>query len=75
MSEIREYRDLLELVNLFARLKQLSWTINQTQKRYPELESLTNKEVKELIKFYLSFGFDVESVYEDWKKIYDKTKK
>lgn len=42
--------------------------------RFPAMESLTEKEIDELVKVYLALGFDLETITKEWKVIYGKYK-
>lgn len=69
-TDIEIFTKLQRLITLFQRVNQLSWTADQTKKRYPAPEAMTRSEIEQLTKTYLALGFDIESIYEDWKKEY-----
>ena len=69
-SELANYRRLVKLINLFQQINQISWTVDQTRKRYPVLESMTNDEIEQLSKVFLALGFDIETWVKEWKKLY-----
>ena len=68
IKEIETFGRLQRLTSFFQHIGQLSWTANQTKKRYPTPERLTNEEVETLIKIYLTFGYDIEEIYKEWQK-------
>lgn len=74
INEIKKLRDLIKIRDLFKRVSRISYNINQFEKRYPEMDSMTSSEMDELIKFYLALGFDFEDLNKDWKKIYKEYK-
>ena len=74
MNELSTYRYFIQLRKIFKDITQLSWTIGQTEKRYPAPEGLTTKELSELIKFYLALGLDLDNMAKDFKKIYKEYK-
>jgi hypothetical protein len=41
-DEISKFGRLQKLLNLFQRVNQLSWTADQTRKRYPMPEAMTD---------------------------------
>ena len=66
---------LTKLTNLFQRVNQVSYVSDQTRKRFPPIETITEEQMEQLIKLFLSLGFDIEGIYEDWKRIYKEYKK
>ena len=70
-EDILAYSKLQRLIAIFQRLQQVSWTSDQTKKRYPYPEAMTPEEISNLTKFYLALGFDIEDIYKDWKKEYE----
>lgn len=75
MNDIELFSQLQRLITIFMRVNQLSWTSDQTRKRYPAPEAMTKQEMEALLRSYLALGLDIESIYQDWKKEYDKYKK
>lgn len=73
--DITHYRKLLRLTSIFQRVNQISWSADQTKKRYPAPEAMTIEEMTNLIKTYLVLGIDIEDIYKDWKREYDEFKK
>jgi len=74
-SEIDKYACLQRLISLFQRISQISWTFDQTRKRYPTPEMMTEVEVEALTRVFLALGLDVEEIYKEWKKEYAEYKK
>lgn len=70
LADIDSYKRLIKILQMFERVKQLSWNISQTKNRYPSPESMTKDELDNLFKFYLALGFDIEEIYKDWKEFY-----
>ena len=75
LQDIESYKRLIRLLNLFEKVKQVSWNISQTKNRYPAPESMTKVELDTLFRFYLALGFDLEQVYKEWKEFYDEYSK
>lgn len=71
-SDKTEFQKLTSLINLFQRIKQLSFVADRTGKRYPPMEMLTDTEVIQLKRDYLALGLDIEDVYMEWKKLYEQ---
>jgi len=69
-TDIEAFARLQRLITLFQRINQLSWNADQAKKRYPAPEAMTKEEMIQLTKMYLALGFDIEELYEDWKKEY-----
>jgi len=77
MSEVKDielFNELNRLKAVFQAIGEISYTANQTKKRYPAPEMMNTREMQSLVKFYLALGFDIEEAYKKWKKIYDKYK-
>jgi hypothetical protein len=74
MNDIEDFKRLQKLISLFQRVNQLSWTADQTRKRYPAPEAMTLQEIKSLIRLYLALGMDIEDIYKEWKEEYKKYK-
>lgn len=74
LNELKDFRWLVQLNTLFQGVKQLSWTFDQTSKRYPTPEALTALELRQLVKTYLALGFDIEELHKKWKKLYTEYK-
>ncbi len=74
-DQIGSFARLQKLISLFQRVNQLSWTSDQTRKRYPNPELMTEQEVDSLTKLYLALGYDIEEMAKEWKEIYDDYKK
>lgn len=72
LADLESYQKLMKLLNLFQRVKQVSWTIDQTTKRYPAPEAMTSEELETLYRAYLAIGFDLEQITEEWKEFYEK---
>lgn len=62
----------MKLLNLFQKVKQISWTIDQTTKRYPAPEAMHKDELEALYRAYLAIGLDLEDVYMEFKDFYEK---
>jgi len=75
VQDIQKFTKLQRLISLFQRINQLSWTSDQTRKRYPAPEAMTNEEVEALTRSYLALGMDIEMIYKEWKNEYDTYKK
>lgn len=73
-QDIKQLQRLIKLKNLFAQIKQLSWNVSTTEKRYPAPEAMTFTELEELTKLFLALGFDLESAAKEWKKFYKEYK-
>lgn len=74
MNQIEMFARLQKLISLFQRVNQLSWSADQTRKRYPNPELMTEEEVESLSRLYLALGFTIEEMAEDWKEIYNEYK-
>ena len=74
-SEIDKYACLQRLISLFHRVSQISWTSDQTRKRYPAPEVMTDTEIESITRVFLALGLDLEDVYREWKKEYAEYKK
>lgn len=70
VTDINKFSRLQRLISIFQRVNQLSWTSDQTRKRYPAPEAMTDEEIEALTRSYLALGMDIESVYKDWLKEY-----
>ena len=68
-KDIKLYTKLQKLTSLFQRISQLSWTSDQTKKRYPFPEAMTSEEMKALITAYSIIGTVIDDIYEEWKGI------
>lgn len=75
IKQINAFARLQKLIALFQRVNQLSWTSDQTRKRYPNPELMTDKEIEALTRLYLALGFDIEAMHKEWKEVYDEYKK
>ena len=78
MKEINYYSFLMRLRLLFKLIKQISWSIDQTEKRYALPEAMTPEELEKLTELYLDMGREIEDINEKVKKIkkeYLKTEK
>ena len=69
-QDILIFRNFLRLKDIFSQIKQISYNVSTTEKRYPAPEAMTKQELQELTKTYLALGFDIEEIYKEWKKIY-----
>jgi DNA-binding transcriptional regulator YhcF (GntR family) len=74
-NEVQSFTNLQKLITLFQRVNQLSWTADQTRKRYPSPSEMTEEEIDGLARVFLALGYDIEEIYKEWKKIYDEYKK
>lgn len=74
LKDIELFTQLQKLMSLFQRVNQLSWISDQTRKRYPAPEMMTPEEMEALTKTYISLGFDIESIYNEWLIEYKKYK-
>lgn len=70
LADMQSFKRLLKLLNLFQKVKQVSWSIDQTTKRYPAPEAMTSDELEALFRAYLALGFDLEEVTKEWKEFY-----
>lgn len=68
MNEIDKFAQLQRLFLIFQRVSQISWTFNQTKRRYPFFDSITAGEIDSLTKFLMDLGFELEEAYKDWKE-------
>lgn len=68
-KDISNYRRLLQLKDIFARVKQISWNASSTEKRYPGPEAMTPSEMEELTRTYLALGYDIEELAKEWKEL------
>lgn len=78
MNEIKEidsFARLQKLISLFQRVNQLSWTSDQTRKRYPAPEAMTQEEIEALTRLYLALGLDLEDMTKEWAEMYKEYKK
>lgn len=69
-KDIIAFTKLNRLISIFQRVSQISWTSDQTRKRYPAPEMMTSEEIEALTRSYLALGFDIEQVYKEWLKEY-----
>ena len=69
-QDIKQLQKLIKLKNLFAKIKQLSWNVSTTEKRYPSPEAMTYEELEELTRLFLALGMDLEDAAKEWKKLY-----
>lgn len=67
-SDIELYTRLQRLTSLSQRINQISWTFDQTKKRYPAPNLMTTQEMEALVRSYLALGFDIEQIYKEWKE-------
>ena len=74
MNKIDKFNRLQRLVNIFQRINQISWSADQSRKRYPTPEQMTDEEINSLTKLFLALGLDVEDIYLEWKKLYKEYK-
>jgi hypothetical protein len=74
IKQVESFARLQKLISLFQRVNQLSWTSDQTRKRYPNPELMTDEEVEALTRLYLALGFDLETMAKEWKEMYDNYK-
>jgi len=65
-KDIKIFKHLQKLINIFQLVNQLSWTVDQTRKRYPLPEAMTTDELELLSKLYMSYGSDLERIYSEW---------
>lgn len=75
MDKIDKFARLQRLINLFQRVNQISWSSDQSRKRYPTPEMMTDEEVDSLTRLFLALGLDIKEIYEDWKKEFEEYKK
>jgi len=75
VKKIERFGRLQRLITIFQRVNQLSWTSDQSRKRYPTPEMMSEEEIDALTRLLLSLGFDLEDVYKRWKKEYLEYKK
>ena len=73
-SSIVVYRKLTQLRNLLKDIQQLSWNITQFDKKFP-LASASEETYPELVKSYVAFGQEVDSIAHYFREetIDDKT--
>lgn len=74
-SEIDKYKLVIQLINLFQRVNQLSWSADQTKKRYSFPEAMTEQELEQLTKVYITLGEEIQKIGKEWKKIYKEYEK
>jgi len=67
-KDIQTFKHLQKLLNIFQMVNQLSWTVDQTRKRYPLPEAMTTNELEMMIKLYMSYGNDLELIYNEFLK-------
>ncbi len=68
-KEIEYYSLLIRLRLIFKLVQQLSWIVDQTEKRYTTPESMTNEEIKELTKLYMALETELREVYDKFQTI------
>ena len=68
-SEISQYALLMKLTGLFQRINQASWTANDAKKRYPAPEAMTNQEVEQLTKFYITWLEEIKEITKEVNKV------
>jgi len=61
MSDIEKYSQLVKLRDLLKDIQQLSWNINNVEKKYP-LDSSFGEDYKDLLKVYVQFGQEIDSI-------------
>jgi len=74
MNKIDNFGRLLVLIKLFQKVSQISWSSDQTRKRYPAPEAMTEAEIEQITRVYFALGIDIEDVYREWSKIYKEYK-
>jgi len=60
-SSISVYRKLVKLRDLLKNIQQLSWNINQFEKKYP-LEKATEKDYPEILNSYVDFLIALDGI-------------
>lgn len=73
-NDIKLYSRLQKLISLFQRIGQLSWASDQTKKRYPAPEAMTQDEIKALTIAYLGLGSEIEDIYKEWLRCKNDSK-
>jgi hypothetical protein len=74
INEIESFAKLQRLINIFQRVSQISWSSDQTRKRYPAPEVMSPSEIESLTRLYLALGLDIEEIYKEWLKEYKEYK-
>jgi len=75
MNDLEAYERYRQLQTLIDHIKRVSFYANETQKRYPYAEAMTQEELEQLTRIYLAMFLDVEDIYKEFKKIYAEYKK
>lgn len=60
-NEINDFQKVLKIKSVFRRLTQISWNLNQLEKRY-NLEGLPDKDVSALFKAYQGYIKEVKEI-------------
>ena len=61
LSTIEKYSQLVKLRDLLKDVQQLSWNINNVEKKYP-LDSLLESDYESLLKVYIEFEGEIEGI-------------
>ena len=61
MSDIERYAQLVKLRDLLKDVQQLSWNINNIEKKFP-LESAGYEEYNDLLNVYTKLGEEIEGI-------------
>lgn len=60
-NEVSLFNKVLEMRGLLRKISQISWNLNQLEKRYP-LDALTDGELKSLYEAYSDYIAEVKSI-------------
>jgi len=71
-EEIKLYKQFDNIRNVMGMIKNLSFRINSTEKRYMAPEALRPDEMKQLIIVYRTFGDEILKLAEEWQKMVEK---
>lgn len=63
-DKVENFKQLLRLRTLFKAVSQLSWNINQLERRYP-VDALTDDEVNSLKDAYAGYTDELKAIVDD----------
>ena len=61
LPDIEKYTQLVRLRDLLKDVQQLSWNINNIEKRFP-LEGVATKDYKDLLNVYIKLGGEIAGI-------------
>lgn len=61
MSDIEKYHQLVKLRDLLKDVQQISWNINNVEKKFP-LDSALFEDYEDLLNVYIQFGEEIDGL-------------